>query len=70
MKAIKFRSPETAEKVRAHLYDVTIDGAKLFFSKFDQVAFDLVINLEKLSRADYSVLGTEGDRPLEQTTLD
>ena len=62
MKVIKFRSPETAEKVRAHLYGVTIDGAKLFFSKFDQVAFDLVINLEKLSRADYSVLGTEGDR--------
>ena len=51
-----------AEKVRAHLYDVTTDGAKLFFSKFDQVAFNLVINLEKLSRADYSVLGTEGDR--------
>ena len=62
MKVIKFRSPETAEKVHAHLYDVTIDGAKLFFSKFDQVAFDLVINLENLRRADYFVLGTEGDR--------
>ena len=44
------------------MYGVTIDGAKLFFSKFDQVAFDLVINLENLRRADYSVLGTEGDR--------
>lgn len=62
MTIIEFRSPEMAEKVHAHLYNVTIDGTKLFFSKFDRVAFYLVINLENLSRADYSVFDTEGGR--------
>ncbi|MEG3880506.1 hypothetical protein QT972_24385 [Microcoleus sp. herbarium7] len=62
MKAIKFRSPEIAEKVHAHLYDVTRDGNKLFFTKFDQMAFNLAINLENLSRADYAAFGGEGDR--------
>jgi hypothetical protein len=62
MKVIKFRSPEIAEKIHAHLYGATIDGDKLFFTKFDQMAFNLAINLEDLSRADYAVFGTEGDR--------
>lgn len=61
MKVIQFRSPETAEKVQAHLYDVTRGGSKLFFTKFDRAAFDFVLALEGLSHADYSTSDKELD---------
>ena len=59
MKIVKFRSPETAEKVEAHLYDVKIDKDELRFSKFDEQAFNCVLNLENVDRLDYSFVDDE-----------
>ncbi|MEG3880507.1 hypothetical protein QT972_24390 [Microcoleus sp. herbarium7] len=61
MQIVKFNSPEDAVKIQAHLYDVTIDGATLFFAKFDRAAFDFVLALEGLSSADYSANDKELD---------
>ena len=59
MKIVKFRSPEIAEKVQAHLYDVTIDKDELRFSEFDEQAFNCVLNLENLDREDYFFVDSE-----------
>ena len=59
MKIVKFRSPEIAEKVQAHLYDVTIDKDELRFSNFDLQAFNCVTKLENLDRGDYSFVDSE-----------
>lgn len=65
MKIVKFRSPEIAEKVQAHLYDVMIDKDELRFSKFDEQAFNCVLNLENIDRLDYSFVdnGSKNKEP-------
>lgn len=65
-KIVRFQSfelPELAEemamKVQSYLYDVTRDKNELIFSKFDEEAFNLVINLVGLSRQDYCFIDSE-----------